>query len=300
MKIVLAGASGVIGRALLPLLEAAGHDTVGLARGEGAAETIRSLGGRPALVDVYDRDALIQALRLERPDVVIHELTSLGASDYEANNRIRTEGSRNLVDAALAAGVRRMVAQSYCLYGPGEGLADETEPFDVGSAVFGSSAKALLALEATVGEVSEAVLLRYGTMYGPGTSYAATGATAEQARKRQLFATGDVTSFVHVRDVARAALLALDWPTGPVNIVDDDPAPATEWLPVYAAAVGAPPPPTDPTKAIGLRGASNERARKELGWVPLVPSWRDGLRHELGSARPVGMAVPRGRSAGRR
>ncbi len=282
MKIVLAGASGAIGRALLPLLLEAGHEVVGLTQGDRGAKTIRALGGRAAVVDVFVREDLIQLIGIERPDTVIHELTSLAIGDYEANNRIRTVGSRNLVDASLAAGVRRMVAQSYCIYAPGEGLAHETEPFDTGSSAFGSSAEALISLEETVGEISESVLLRYGTIYGAGTSLAPTGATAEQVRLGRVSATRDVTSFIHVRDAARAALLALSWATGPVNIVDDDPAPATEWLPIYAEVIGAPEPPVDQSQAIGLRGVSNERARKECDWIPLVSSWRDGFRNDLG------------------
>jgi nucleoside-diphosphate-sugar epimerase len=286
MKIFVAGASGVIGRALMPLLVAAGYDTVGLAKDEAAAETIRSMGARAVVVDVFARDALIEAVGAARPDAVIHQLTSLGSSDVAANNRIRTEGTRNLVDAALAAGARRMVAQSYAVYAPGPGLAHESDAFDVASPALGSSAEALLVLEETVNELPEAVLLRNGTMYGTGTSWARGGATAEQARKGELAQTGDVVSFVHVRDVAQAAMLALGWPTGPVNIVDDEPAPATEWLPVYAACVGAPTPTKDPSRAlglyVGLRGVSNERARKECDWAPTVLSWRDGFREALG------------------
>jgi nucleoside-diphosphate-sugar epimerase len=286
MKIFVAGASGVIGRSLMPLLVAAGYDTVGMARDDAAAETIRSMGGRAVVVDVFSRDALIEAVRGEGPDAVIHQLTSLGSSDYAANNRIRTEGTRNLVDAALAAGVRRMVAQSYAVYAPGPGLAQESDAFDVVSPALGSTAEALLVLEQTVNEVPEAVLLRNGTMYGPGTSFALGGATAEQARKGELVQTDDVMSFIHVRDVAQAAMSALNWPTGPVNIVDDEPAPATEWLPVYAARVGAPAPPKDPSGTlglfVGLRGVSNERARKQCDWAPTVLSWREGFREALG------------------
>ncbi len=286
MKVFVAGASGVIGRALMPLLVAEGYETVGMAKDEAAAQTIRSMGARAVIVDVFARDALIEVVRAERPDAVIHQLTSLASSDSTANNRIRTQGTRNLVDATVAARARRMVAQSYALYAPGPGLAHESNAFDVGSPTLGSSAEALLVLEETVNEVPESVLLRNGTMYGPGTSFARGGATAEQARNGELVQTYDIVSFIHVDDVAKAAMLALNWPTGPVNIVDDEPAPGTEWLPVYASCVGAPAPPKDPSRAlelfVGLGAVSNERARKECDWAPTVLSWREGFREALG------------------
>jgi len=282
MKIFLAGASGVIGRSLVPRLTGAGHDVTGMTGGAAAAGLVRSLGARPVVVDVFDRDRLAEVIRAAHPDAVIDQLTSLRHGGYRATNRLRTEGTRNLVDAALSAGVQTVVAQSYCLYAPGPGMADETDPLDVNSPAFGAAAEALVALEATVSEAPHVVLLRYGTLYGPGTGYASDGAIAAQVRRGDLPANEDVTSFLHVEDAACAAVQALGWPAGPVNIVDDEPAPGTDWLPVYAAAVGADIPPERPGTGSGLRGATNSKARKDYGWEPVHPSWREGFRTALG------------------
>ena len=185
MKIFLAGASGVIGRSLVPRLTGAGHDVTGMTGDAATTGLVRSLGARPVVVDVFDRDRLAEVIRAGHPDAVIDQLTSLRNGDYPATNRLRTEGTRNLVDAALAAGVQTVVAQSYCIYAPGPGLADETDPLDVNSPAFGAAAEALVALEATVSEAPHGVLLRYGTLYGPGTGYASDGAIAAQVRQRR-------------------------------------------------------------------------------------------------------------------
>jgi nucleoside-diphosphate-sugar epimerase len=282
MKIFLAGASGVIGRSLVPRLTGAGHNVTGMTGDTAATDLVRSLGARPVVVDVLDRDRLAEVIQAAHPDAVIDQLTSLRHGDYPATNRLRTQGTRNLVDAALSAGVQTMVEQSYCLYAPGPGLADETDPLDVNSPASGAAAEALVALEATVSEAPHGVLLRYGTLYGPGTSYASDGAIAAQVRRGELPATDDVTSFLHVEDAADAAVQALGWPAGPVNIVDDEPAAGTDWLPVYAAAIGADAPPEKPGTGSGLRGAANSKARKDYGWEPVHPSWREGFRTALG------------------
>jgi nucleoside-diphosphate-sugar epimerase len=282
MKIFLAGASGVIGRNLVPRLVGAGHDVTGMTGDAAKSGLVDSLGARPVVVDVFDRSKLEAAVRADRPDAMIHQLTSLRNGDYPTTNRIRTEGTRNLIDAAHSAGIPTVVAQSYCIYAPGAGLAEESDPLDVNSPVFGAAAEALVALEAIVSETPHGVLLRYGNLYGPGTGYASDGAVAAQVRRGELPANEDVTSFLHVEDAAEAALQALEWPAGPVNIVDDEPAAGTGWLPVYAAAIGAGPPPQSPGTGGGLRGAANSRARKELGWEPLHPSWRDGFQTALG------------------
>lgn len=282
MKIFLAGASGVIGRSLVPRLTGAGHDVTGMTGDAAATGLVRSLGARPVVVDVFDRDRLAEVIRTEHPDAVIHQLTSLRNGGYPATNRLRAEGTRNLVDAALSAGVQTVVAQSYCLYAPGPGLADETDPLDMDSQAFGAAAEALVTLEAIVSEAPHGVLLRYGTLYGPGTGYARDGAIAAQVRRGELPATEDVTSFLHVEDAADAAVQALGWPAGPVNIVDDEPAPGTDWLPVYAAAIGAGVPPERPGTGSGLRGAANSKAQKDYGWQPIHPSWREGFRTALG------------------
>jgi nucleoside-diphosphate-sugar epimerase len=282
MKIFLAGASGVIGRNLIPRLASAGHEVVGMTADAGKSGLIRSLGARPVVVDVFDRDGLQAAVRAASPDAVIHQLTSLRSGDYAATNRVRIEGTRNLVDAAKLAATPTMVAQSYCIYAPGAGLADESDPLDVNSPVFGTAAVALVALEGMVSGMPHGLLLRYGNLYGPGTAYAKDGPIAAQVRRGELPANEDVTSFLHVDDAAQAALQALDWAAGTVNIVDDVPAAATDWLPAYAAAIGAPPPPRRPGTGSGLRGAANSRARTEFGWEPIHPSWRDGFRTALG------------------
>lgn len=282
MKIFLAGASGVIGRNLIPRLAGAGHEVVGMTGDAAKSELVRSLGARPVVVDVFDRDGLEAAVGAESPDAVIHQLTSLHGGDYAATNRVRTEGTRNLIDAAKLAGTPMVVAQSYCIYAPGPGLADESEPLDVNSPMFGAAAAALVAMEGMVSGMPRGVLLRYGTLYGPGTGYAKEGPIAAQVRRGELPANADVTSFLHVDDAAQAALQALDWAAGTVNIVDNEPAAATDWLPAYAAAVGAAPPPRKRGTGGLLRGAANSRARTEFGWEPLHPSWRDGFQTALG------------------
>ncbi|WP_315986228.1 NAD(P)-dependent oxidoreductase, partial [Streptomyces sp. adm13(2018)] len=219
MRVLVAGATGAVGRQLVPLLEGAGHEVVGISR----------RGPRP--VDVLDAGAVRRAVAEAAPDAVVHQLTDLGDADGAANNRIRTEGTRNLVDAARAAGVRRIVAQSISwAYAPGEGPADESVPLDPTREEPRSRIVAgVRALESAVAELPEAVVLRYGILYGPGTWYAPGGAVAAAlagdpaARFLGSLAADDaVSSFVHVADAAEAAVRALAWPPGAYNVVDDE------------------------------------------------------------------------------
>lgn len=284
MKILLAGAGGVIGRALAPLLVQAGHEVAGTTRRTDRLGEIAALGARPVVADALDRRGVFDLVAAERPDVVMHQLTDLSSRDYAGNARIRIEGTRHLIDAAKSVGVRRVIAQSIAwVYAPGEGPAREDEPLDLEAPPpRGTTVEGVRALEAAVAEMPEGVILRYGLFYGPGTWYARDGSAADQVRRGELPATDGITSWIHVEDAARAALLALEWPPGPVNIVDDEPAPGTAWLSVYAAALGAPPPPVSPGAGRGERGASNAKARKDLGWQPIYSTWREGFRVALG------------------
>jgi nucleoside-diphosphate-sugar epimerase len=236
------------------------------------------------VVDVFDRAGLLAVLAEERPDVVISQLTDLSARDPAANARLRVEGMRNLVDASLEAGTRRMIAQSIAwAYAPGSEPATEEDPLDLGASMpRRTTIEGVAALERAVGEMSEGIVLRYGLLYGSGTFYVPDGPVATAVREERMPANDAVSSFLHVEDAARSALLALEWPAGVVNIVDDEPAPASEWLPVYAAAVGAPTPGNVPGGSRTERGASNARARKHFGWEPHYRSWRVGFRVALG------------------
>lgn len=273
MRIFLAGATGVMGRALVPLLIGAGHEVVGTTRKPERAAALAAAGAEPVVVDALDRDAIHTAVAAARPDIVMHQLTDLAGRDFAANGRLRAEGTRNLVDAARAAGVERIVAQSIAwIYAPGEGPAREDAPLDMDLPAI----QGVLALERAVAELPHWVVLRYGRFYGPGTWHAADGAHAEEARAGRFPATDEWDALVHVGDAAAAALAALDWPVGPVNVVDDEPARGTQWIPEFCAAVGAPPPPTAEAAREG-RPVSNALAR-ERGWTPRYPSWRQGLR----------------------
>ncbi|MEV8610795.1 NAD(P)-dependent oxidoreductase [Amycolatopsis sp. NPDC051373] len=283
MRIFLAGASGVVGRKVVPALLGAGHEVVGLARGGASADRITALGATAVLGDVYDAPALAEIVRAAAPDVVMHQLTDLGSGDRTANAQVRTVGTRNLVDAAKAAGVGRIVAQSISwAYEPGAAPATEDTPLDLGGAPDRlGSVSGVASLETAVSELPEWVVLRYGTLYGPDTWYTAGALMAQLAAADNLPATADVTSFLHIDDAASAALAALTWPTGPVNVCDDEPAAGYDWVPAFCASVGAPPPArTEGERTPWARGADNTRARKDLGWLPSRPSWREGF--ELG------------------
>jgi nucleoside-diphosphate-sugar epimerase len=275
-RVFVAGATGVIGRLLVPLLLGGGHEVVAMTRGDGSG--LRSLGARPVSADAFDREAVHAAVAEARPDALVHQLTDLRGGSTATNAALRREGTRNLVDAARAAGVRRIVAQSIAwAYAPGEHPAREDEPLDLSAeeprrtTVLGVDA-----LETAVRELPEWVVLRYGLLYGPATFYAPDGAQADAARAGTLVAGADVSSFVHAEDAARAAAFALEWPPGAVNVCDDDPAPASEWVPAFCAAVGAPAPPAGSApRTPWARGADNARSR-ELGWAPARDWRRDG------------------------
>ncbi|MDC2865852.1 NAD-dependent epimerase/dehydratase family protein [Bacillus sp. BP-3] len=283
MKIFLAGATGVIGRSLIPLLVQEGHEVFGMIRDESHASTITKMGAKPVVADAFDRDAVFTALQNSQPDVVIHQLTSLSEGSSVDNAKMRIEGTENLVEAAKSAGVRRIIAQSISwAYEPGEVPATEEELLDI-TASFPrkTTIEGIMALEEKVSQMPEFVILRYGTLYGPGTWYATDGMIAEQVRRQEMAATDGIVSFLHVDDAARAALLALEWPSGPVNIVDDYPAQGQDWLPVYASAIGAPQPSAQTGSNRGERGASNTKARKEYGWEPIHSSWSKGFQNHL-------------------
>lgn len=282
-RIFVAGASGVIGRRLVPILVEAGHEVAGTTFSDTQSHLLQSLGARPAVMDAFNRDQVFAVLRDARPEVVIDQLTSLGHGDYAGTARLRKDGTRNLVDAARAVGVTRLIAQSYAqLSAPGPGLATEEDPLDLDAPPpWRVNVEGVDALEQAVADMPVGVILRYGTLYGPDTWYAADGPIAAQVRRGELPATDGVSSFLHIDDAARAAALALDWPAGPINVVDDEPAAGTEWLPIYASVLGAPPPLVRHTRERWERGVSNAKARHQLGWQPLYPSWREGFRTVL-------------------
>lgn len=309
MRVFVAGATGAIGRPLVRQLLAAGHEVTGMTRREERAEEIRGAGAEAAVCDVFDAEGLRAAVVAAAPEAVAHVLTALPQrykpkDDYlAATNRIRVEGTRNLVAAARAAAARRLVAESIAFaYAPrGDWVKDEEAPlFTDAPGRFGATFGAVAELERQVleGEDFAGLALRFGWLYGPGTYYAADGQQAEEVRKRRLPLVGPATgtfSFVHVEDAASATVAALEGGApGAYNVVDDEPAPLREWVPVYAEALGAKPPRRVPVwlarlvagkdvaaSAVGLRGASNAKAKRALGWQPAHPSWRQGFRDSL-------------------
>ncbi len=277
MRIFIAGGSGVLGRALIPELIAAGHEVTATARSAPRAALIGRLGAAPVVVDALDADTLSHAIGQARPEAMVHLLTDLGTGDSASNARLRIVGTRNLVDAARQAGTPRMVAESISwVCSPGTDPATEAEPLDPDPAEpRRTTIAAVTALESTVSEIPEHVALRFGQLYGPETWYSRDGRYGQDARAGRLPATQTVSSFIHTTDAARAIVLALGWPSGVWNIVDDEPAAGHEWVPVFAAAVGAPEPTFSDSDQFG-RPVSNARAR-DAGLVLQYPSWREGF-----------------------
>jgi nucleoside-diphosphate-sugar epimerase len=280
MRIFLAGATGAIGRRLLPLLIADGHQVTAMVRSPGAATRVQQAGAAAAVADALDAAAVRDAVLGTRPDVIMHQLTALSSRDFAANAALRIHGTRHLADAAASAGVGRFIAQSIgWVYEAGDKPAAENVPLDLSAAPpRGQTVQAVAGLETQTARSPEWVVLRYGLLYGPDTWYSPGGAFGQQARDGQLTATADVSSFVHVDDAAAAALAALNWPSGAVNVCDDEPAAGLDWVPAFCAAVGAPPPPvSDAPPSPVARGADSTLARSTLGWTPRWPSWRQGF-----------------------
>ena len=310
MRVFVAGAGGAIGRPLIPKLVAAGHEVTGTTRSESKAGAIREAGADAAVLDVFDADAVRAAVETARAEVVVHELTSLPdrldfrkRDVYEPTNRVRTEGTHNLLEAARAADSRRFVCQSIAFAYRNEGsrVKSEDDPLlDDAPGPFGSGVKALREMEAAVlgAGTMEGIVLRYGFFYGPGTHYGEHGPMVADVRRRRLPVVGKGTgvfSFIHVEDAADATVAAVErGAPGVYNITDDEPAPMSEWVPVLAEAADARRPLRAPlwlARLVGgrqaadfaseLRGASNEKAKRELGWQPAHPTWRAGFQESL-------------------
>lgn len=280
MRILLAGATGAIGRQLLPLLLERGHLVTALTRRRERADVLRAQGVVAEVVDVLHPGHLADAVARSNAEVLMHQLTDLANGSSADNARLRTEGTRNLVSAGQSAGIRRIVAQSIAwAYAPGAGPAIEATPLDNTAPEPRSTTVAGVAsLEQAVRSLPEWVILRCGTLYGPGTWYRPAGDMAGRVHAGQLFRGQSVTSFLHVQDAAAAAVSALEWPNGPVNICDDEPAAADEWLPQFAAAVGAVGELVSQPAEPWARGASNTLARNALNWTPKYSSWRQGFQ----------------------
>jgi nucleoside-diphosphate-sugar epimerase len=310
MHIFIAGASGAVGRSLIPLLTSNGHTVTGTTRSAAKADALRALGAEPVVLDGLDRAAVLAAVAAAQPDAIVHQMTALaGLNDmrrferaFAQTNRLRTAGTDHLLEAARAGGVERVVAQSYAGWpfartgGPVKAEEDPLDPHPPKQL-----RTTLAAIRQLEGAVTRAggVALRYGGLYGPGTGLAPGGAQWETVQQRKFPLVGDgggVWSFLHVEDAAAATLAALErWTPGEVyNVCDDEPAPVREWLPALAAAIGAEPPRHVPrwvARLMGehlvalmceIRGASNAKARRELAWEPSRPSWRTGFGELVG------------------
>lgn len=274
LHIFVAGATGVIGRRVVARLSEAGHRVTALTRSPDKSPLLSSLGATPAIGDAYDPDRLVELVAQASPDVVMHQLTDLSDLDSAANARLRHEGTANLIAASRAAGVHRVIAQSIAwAYAPTPSPAIESTPLDLDAAEpRHTTVAAVAALESAVQSVPDAVVLRYGMLYGSDTWFLPGQRHALAATEGRLAADQSITSFVHINDAVMAAVHALDWSSGLLNIVDDEPATGAEWVPDFCRFVGAPiPQPTD-DRAEWAAGASNAAA-KRLGWTPAHASW---------------------------
>lgn len=302
MKVFIAGGTGAIGRFLVPMLVKKGHNVVGMTRSAEGASRLQQMGATAVMGDVFDQARLADVVAEAEPEIVIHQLTAFGATDRDPlaeTIRVRTEGTRNLVYAARVAKARRFIAQSisFICSPSGDGLTDETTPLylDAPPAIR-PLAEAIACLERETLEASgmTGIVLRYGWFYGPGTNYDPEGPIPRAIRKGRMpiVGTGAGTySFISLRDAAEATMKALSHNgNGIFNIVDDAPAPLHEWLPFAANLLKAPAPSCmDESLArekLGdmmvyimneQRGASNAKAKRELNWKPLTPSWRAGF-----------------------
>jgi 2-alkyl-3-oxoalkanoate reductase len=312
MKVFVAGATGAIGKPLVRQLVDAGHEVTALTRSPQKGEALRAAGAEPVVGDALDREALTAALRDAAPEVVVHQLTAITDlsnlrkfdQGFAATNRLRTEGTDNLLAAARAAGARRFVAQSFGGWPyarEGGPVKDEQAPLtDDPPAAMRETFAAIRYLEQAVtgADGIEGIVLRYGGFYGPGTSMAPDGETTQLVRKRRFPIVGDgggVWSMIHIDDAAAATVAAIErGKPGLYNVADDEPAPVREWLPVLAEAIGAKPPRRVPTwlgrlaagdaavtMMTAIRGSSNAKAKAELGWQPRYESWREGFRSGL-------------------
>jgi nucleoside-diphosphate-sugar epimerase len=312
MKVFVAGASGAIGRQLLPFLKVARHTVVAMTRTPAKAVILRALGAEPLVADVFDRQAVQAAIQRAAPDVVVHELTALANmaslrnwdEQFAATNRLRVEALDILLEAARLAGTRRFIAQSFAGWPyarVGGWVKTETDLLD--PTPLRAMSRSLAAIQYVETAVPTApniqgLVLRYGFLYGPGTALAWDGQIVSLIRAGHFPIVGDgrgVWSFTHVDDAATATLAAIDRGSpGIYNIVDDDPAPVGTWLPELARIVGARPPKHVPAWlgriTLGdpgvllmteARGASNAKAARELGWRPSYTTWREGFRQGL-------------------
>ena len=312
MRVLVAGATGAIGRPLLPMLTEAGHEVVGTTRTPGNLDAIARTGAEPVVMDALDADAVMRAVVDAKPDAIIHQLSALKEmrdfkrldKEYAMTNRLRVEGTNNLLAAARAAGAKRFIAQSFTgppnprTGGPVKTEDDGLDPDPVPASR--QTVDAIRHVEQVVAETSlVGIVLRYGAFYGPGTGISRNGDMVEMVSKRKLPVVGKGTGFwslIHIDDAARATVQALDHGTpGLYNIVDDDPAPVSAVLPALAGALGAKPPRHVPAWLAKLfvgdygisvmtqiRGSSNAKAKRELDWQLRYPTWREGFRTGLG------------------
>ena len=308
MRVFVAGATGAIGKQLVPRLVEAGHEVHGMTRSESKQAMLHELGAVPVVADALDPDQVAEAVGRARPEVIVHQLTAIGAvdmrhfdRDFALTNRLRTEGTDHLLSAGQAVGVRRFVAQGVGGYGAyartGGPVKTEEDPLDPTPArEMRETLAAIRHLEEAVlgARWTEGLVLRYGVFYGPGTTLAPGAEQFELVRRRKFPLVGDgggVWSFIHVADAAEATVAAVERGSrGAYNVVDDDPAPVAKWLPALAQELGAKKPMRVP-RFVGrlfageagvvmmtdVRGASNAKAKRELGWRPAHPSWRDGF-----------------------
>ena len=308
MRVLVAGATGAIGSQLVPRLIADGHEVTSMTSSESKRTLVSELGATPVVADALDPDQVARAVAEAEPEAIVHELTALGgginmrrmARSFELTNRLRTEGTDHLLSAARAAGVRRFLAQSFAGWPyarTGGAIKSEEDPLDPSPpAQMRPILEAIRYLERAVmtADWTEGIVLRYGGFYGPGTSLAPGGEQLEPIRRRRFPIVGDgggMMSIVHVADAADATALALErGAPGIYNVVDDDPVPAREFLTVVSEELGVGKPRRVPrwigrllageaavTMMTEGRGASNEKAKRELGWEPKRASWRGNL-----------------------